>query len=152
MGVEIRGLKRFIKKLDKSEDTIKNNLLVALKTSTTVVQTAAKRGVARGATGDLSRSIVVDIKERILIGIVGLDFPGKKYGIFVEKGSRPHFVPIKALERWSAQKGISPFAVQKSIARKGTKPHPFMIPAFKKNQRFIENQFSIALKNIVQKL
>jgi len=151
MGVEFKGVDRLMKKLNASEQNIRQNLLKALKTSTNVVQIAAKTTVSR-STGDLARSIATDIKARILTGIVGLDYPGKKYGKHVEFGTRPHWVSVKALERWAKKKGISPYAVQKSIARKGTKKHPFLIPAFTKNKEFIQQQFKGALKRITKEL
>lgn len=50
--------------------------------------------------------------------------PSVKYAEPVEKGSRPHWVSVKrgsSLRKWADDKGINPYAVQRSIARKGTR-------------------------------
>ena len=52
--------------------------------------------------------------------------PESPYAAAVHEGSRPHWAPIAALRPWAEAKGINPYAVQRSIARKGTKPHPWL--------------------------
>jgi hypothetical protein len=47
----------------------------------------------------------------------------------MEFGTRPHFPPVRAITPWAQRHGIDPFALALSIARKGTKPHPFLKPA-----------------------
>ncbi|HRV02399.1 MAG TPA: hypothetical protein P5539_11965 [Mesotoga sp.] len=59
---------------------------------------------------------------------------------YVERGTRPHYPPLRALIDFVVRKhGLSereawPVAVeiQKTIGTKGTKPYPFMRPAFEK--------------------
>jgi len=53
-----------------------------------------------------------------------------KYAPFVEFGTRPHTPPFNVIQEWAIRKGISPGAVWTAIRRKGTKPHPFLRPAF----------------------
>ena len=53
------------------------------------------------------------------------------YAPAVEKGSKRHWPPIGPLKRWAAQRGLNPYAVQRSIAAKGTKAHPHLEPAAK---------------------
>lgn len=47
----------------------------------------------------------------------------------MEFGTRPHFPPVRAITPWATAHGIDPYALALSIARKGTKPHPFLKPA-----------------------
>ena len=50
--------------------------------------------------------------------------PRVKYAKPVETGSRPHWTSVKpgsSLRKWADSKGINPYAVQRSIAKKGTK-------------------------------
>jgi hypothetical protein len=64
-------------------------------------------------------------------GLSGTVEPTAKYALPVEEGSRPHWVSIKdgsPLKEWADLKGINAFALQRSIAVKGTKPHPFVKP------------------------
>jgi HK97 gp10 family phage protein len=148
--VDTKGFQEFQKSVLNALEKSNSHLVSALKTAVTVVTLAAKNTVPVGATGELRRSIGSDIDERSLIGIVGLDFPGRNYGIYVEKGTRPHMPPIGALDRWANQRGLNPYAVAKSIARKGTKAQPFMKPAYEKNEKFIRRQFSEANEKIVR--
>lgn len=81
-----------------------------------------------GATGDLRRT--VDIERGQLSARVS---PTAKHAPFVEKGTRPHWTsarPGTALHRWATHKGLNPYAVQRSIAMKGTKPNPFVQPTY----------------------
>ena len=58
-----------------------------------------------------------------------------KYAAAVEFGSVPHWAPIAPLKQWAKRKlgdeGAA-YAVQKTIAKKGTKPKPFLRPAYMK--------------------
>lgn len=41
----------------------------------------------------------------------------------LEEGSKPHLVPVEALERWAKRKRVNVWAVRAAIAKRGTKPH-----------------------------
>ncbi len=60
--------------------------------------------------------------------------PTAFYGPFIEFGTRPHFPPVEPLERWAQLHGMAGagFAIAKKISREGTKPKPYLIPAFNK--------------------
>jgi len=45
---------------------------------------------------------------------------------YVVTGTKPHFPPIKSIEPWATRHGINPFALQKSIGKKGTKKNDFI--------------------------
>ncbi len=53
-----------------------------------------------------------------------------KYAPFVEFGTRPHTPPIEPIQEWADRKGADAGAVWMSIRKHGTKPHPFLRPAF----------------------
>ncbi len=44
-----------------------------------------------------------------------------EYGLFAEVDTRPHWTSIRNLIPWAHRHGINPFALQRKIARKGTK-------------------------------
>ena len=49
-----------------------------------------------------------------------------KYITFLEKGTRPHFIPRKFItELWARKHGMSFGTFRAIVAKKGTKPHPF---------------------------
>ena len=64
--------------------------------------------------------------------------PTEPYAYGIEFG-RPAgtYVSPKALEKWARSKGLNPYAVSKSIMKKGTKPQPFLIPAFEEKENSI---------------
>lgn len=126
MKIDTKGFKEFQKSIKFALNQSNSHLTSALKTAVTVVTIAAKNTVAID-TGALRRSIGSNIDERALVGVVGLDYPGRTYGIYVEKGTRPR-----------GPKG------------KGTKAQPFMEPAYQKNEKFIRRQFSEAQQKIVK--
>lgn len=45
-----------------------------------------------------------------------------RYAIYVERGTKPHFPPISALQGWASRHGIPVWAVARKIAREGTEP------------------------------
>ncbi len=51
------------------------------------------------------------------------------YSAYVEHGTAPHWTGIGNLAGWAHRHGINPYAIQRAIAKYGTKAHPFMQPA-----------------------
>ena len=47
---------------------------------------------------------------------------------------KPHYPPIKKLKPWAEAKGLNPYAVQRSIGKKGTPLVPFFLIAEKKTR------------------
>jgi hypothetical protein len=87
----------------------------------------------------LAKEIVKDMQDKVPVDLGSLKrsitfkvtpdeitFDMLEYGMAVHYGSRPHFPPVKAIRGWAKRKGINPYALQKSIGKKGTAPHPFM--------------------------
>ena len=106
------------------------------RTMETKVQKAAL-GIERAAkinlkphvsTGRLIRSVSAKVVKRGFAswGAVGTNVV---YGPALEHGTDPHWPPIVGLERWAAQRGINPYAIQKHISDEGTKAHPWLKPA-----------------------
>jgi len=80
-------------------------------------------------SGELWRSSEGNIRKYPEKVSGGFDAP---YADFVEYGTKPHWMPIKPLLKWAETKfgkkegkNIA-YAVQQSIAKKGTVPHPFI--------------------------
>jgi hypothetical protein len=74
--------------------------------------------------GRLKKSHVAKVDPRTmpLWGQVRVD---EETGIYVHQGTKPHWAPVKALRGWALRHGIDPFALQRSIAKKGTRPNPW---------------------------
>ncbi len=75
--------------------------------------------------GRLRRSHVVAIEAKPIptFGDVRVTEPT---GISVHEGTRPHWAPIRALQGWAQRHGINPYALQRAIARRGTRPQPWL--------------------------
>lgn len=80
--------------------------------------------------------------------------PTAKHAIFVHEGRRPGRMPPSgpgtSLNSWATRKGMNPFLVAKSIARKGTKPHRFMDDAYKEVKPYAERDAQSLLGEIVR--
>lgn len=102
-------------------------------------------------TGDLRRSAHYFFQSENEVAVE----PTAKYAEAVEKGSKPHWVSVRPgtpLFRWAMQKGISPFALQWSIAHKGTKPHPFIQPTYDIMEPQVQRLFTDGITELVGRL
>lgn len=88
-------------------------------------------------SGKLYKSI--HCAARIQPRCVRVDIMGLKYGIYLNKGTRPHYPPVGPIRAWCKMKRSIPYkkgleyAIVKSIGAKGTRPHPFIENIEKKN-------------------
>jgi HK97 gp10 family phage protein len=102
-------------------------------------------------TGDLRRTVHYVFQAD---GAVAVE-PTASYAEYVEKGTKPHFVSVKPgtpLYRWAMQKGIPPFALKASIAKKGTKPHPFIQPTYDIMEPKVQRLFSEGIDALIGQL
>lgn len=74
-------------------------------------------------TEKLRRSVNYKLKQKNENFVITIRY--LKYGDYIETGTKPHYAPMSALKKWAKRKGLNPWAVQQSIAKKGTKPHPW---------------------------
>lgn len=83
-------------------------------------------------------------------------YPNSNYAQWVHEGRSPGKMPPwregSNLARWAKRRGISPYLVARSIARKGTKGDPFMARAFESSKqpvrRFYDREVSRALRRV----
>jgi hypothetical protein len=104
-----------------------------------------------GATGDLRRTVRYFFRQADTVAVE----PAAGYAEPVEKGTRPHWTSAKEgtpLWRWARQKGIPVYAVQRSIAMKGTKPHPFMDATAMQAEPIIKRDFDAGISGLVEEL
>ena len=69
------------------------------------------------------------------------------YAIFVHEGTAPHMPPVDAITPWANKKGINPWALAMSIAKKGTKANPFLQRAVDSSEAGIESEFETAMQS-----
>lgn len=105
------------------------------------IQGEMRRQVNVGATGETRRSIAYKLGRGKLEAEVKSTLDPRRIEA-LEHGSRPHWTsarPGTSLYRWARHKGINPYAVQRSIARKGTKAHPFVAPTYRLMSGRVQN-------------
>jgi hypothetical protein len=145
--LRLEGAEPLARALNRSPELVAAESLRAMTTSLLLVEADARRNVAHD-----SRRLMNSITHRItgrgnaLVGEVG---PSVRYGLYVERGSRPHWPPVAALVGWARRHGANPYAVQRGIARRGTRARPFLVPAFTKNADRIVRLFARAGQQVV---
>lgn len=109
--------------------------VMVLNEVATETRTASQAG-APVFGGGLRRRIRARVDIRKLIARVRATAPHSKLVTFGRRsGKMPSVDPAHAkrpqsaldLKNWAEAHGINPFILARSIARKGTKPHPFMV-------------------------
>jgi len=140
--LHVEGADRLEAALRRSPQVVAQEQVRAMTRSLLLVEADARRNV-RQDTRQLMNSITH--RQRMagdaLVGEVG---PSVRYGLYVEKGSRPHWPPRAPLEGWARRHGVSVFVVQRAIARRGTRARPFLLPAYEKNRDTIVRLFAAA--------
>ena len=138
MGITIKviGLNKAMNNIEQYLERKKRSLLGVVAQTSTAIQQTAKQ-LAPVDMGELKADIISTVIER-KHSISGDVLSAAPYSAYVEFGARPHWTSVKNLEGWADRHGISPYAVQYSIAKKGTPAQPFLGPAaLKEKNNFI---------------
>jgi hypothetical protein len=116
-----------------------------------VIAGREKREAPVGVTAHLKQSIGIRLKKGSVIIV-----PKKKYAVAVHEGTKPHYVSVKnkraPLRIWAIKKGINPYALQKSIMRKGTKANPFVDRTIQKAEYRVRRIFVSVLEKIIKSI
>lgn len=145
--INIIGLNGAIEVFDNIPTITINKIKRQIVKSALKIETDAKRK----APSDTGRLKGISIQTKISLGGFSADvFSDANYAMAVEKGSRPHFPPVTALEGWARRHGMEDmeFLIARAIAKKGTKPQPFLFPAWEAERPEFINE----IKNILRSL
>jgi len=148
IDIEVKGLIELQRKTEAMiADLHGAPILNAMRDSVLQIDRDAKKN-APVSDGILRASILpgVRMSGSEVEGVVGTDL---NYAPYMEFGTRPHWPPIAALERWAYKHHTSAFLVARAIARHGTKPRRFMQQAFETNEDNIIRRFERALEEVV---
>lgn len=120
--VSVENLDHWVKRIDGADKIVKIETVTSLTSMGSHLKPLVqdKTPVDRGT---LKRGIafsVDTVRPSVYEMVLGVEGEAKKYGIFVERGTRPHFPPIAAVADWARRHGIKPFLVARAIARHGT--------------------------------
>ena len=157
MSITIRGDDKIRNKMKAVAKGVNGKpMKLAVMRASLKVEREAKRKVPVHE-GRLRNSITTQISRepRGIIGKVGTKV---KYAPFVEFGTRKHFPPPSALERWVrlklkvAQDQVKTvaFLVARKISKRGTKPQPFLRPALLESRAFINREIRKAVERLVR--
>ena len=142
LTLHLEGAERLAGALQRSPAVVAAAQAQAMTRSLLLIETDARRNVKQD-TRQLMNSIT-GRQRRQPSGVVGQVGPSARYGLYVERGSRPHWPPRAPLEGWARRHGVPVFVVQRAIARRGTRARPFLLPAYEKNRDTVVRLFAAA--------
>lgn len=140
--VQVIGLDKAISDIHSYVSSTQRQLTSVVAFSSSKIQDKAKIN-ASVDLGNMRNNITHVVKQR-KDRVTGEITSNEEYSSAVEYGTKPHWTSVENLRGWAERRGISPYAVQRAIAEKGTKPQPFMMPAFDaEKQNFINNVIDV---------
>jgi type IV secretory pathway TrbD component len=147
MAVELTivGLDKLVAAMEKYPATSEKHVNAAIQRSLVRILGQEKQQAPVGVTGNLRDNWRIDIGR--FEGALKSMAP---YSMAVHAGTKPHFVSGETLKAWAARKGLNPWAVAKSIAKKGTKANPFLQRSVQVEGDNVNREFSNALGAILK--
>lgn len=159
-NIRLEGMDELFRNLDRhGRDAVKSAMQGLTKAGMAIVNDAKANLRDNGSvvTGQLRASgrVVKDGADAIEVGFFG---DGRGYAEYVEYGRRAgKMPPVSALVQWAHKKLRLPdkaaksagFLMARAIAKKGTRPHPFFVPALEKNRQAIDDAVAEAVRKEV---
>src|SRR5690349_7525524 len=138
--LQILGLDKLLAGFRRATSILPKETRTTMERSLLRIESGARSRAPR-RTGRLAGSITHRISGggANLVGEVG---PSVQYGLYVETGTRPH---------WMAP-GILPFPAMRTIARRGTRAQPYLVPSFRAALPSIEADFGALGFKVVQEI
>lgn len=133
LKVTVRGVPSVIRALARRRADVQRVVNEEVLVSAINIQRVARVAVPVD-TGLLRSRILIEQRvegARQIASVGTFEGGAEHYGPDVEFGTRPHWPPRKALEGWARRHGVPVFLVARAIARRGTRPQPFLGPAFR---------------------
>lgn len=143
--MEIKGLDKLIKNIERYPAISEKHVGTAISRSLVRILGQEKQQAPIGVTGNMRDNWRVDIGR--FEGSLKSMAP---YSMAVHMGTKPHFVSGETLKAWAARKGLNPWAVAKSISKKGTKANPFLQRSIDVERPNVDKEFSTALGAILK--
>jgi hypothetical protein len=95
--------------------------------------------------GGITYSLNVSANNYELVFSVLSDYAGA-----VEEGSKPHFTVSPRVAEWAVAHGIPPLLLYRSIAKKGTEPHPFFWPTVEEGMDKLQSGLGLTLTRYIR--
>lgn len=135
-------------------DAVQNRMQRIYNDGSIIVASQITKNAAVGVTGNLNRNV-----QRTVTKNGARIVPKEKYHSVIENGRRaggkmpPYKDPL--FVKWVETKlgsDASPFLVARSIAKKGTKAQPFIVPAYNTTKPIVHKYADNEIKNMVAEL
>lgn len=107
-----------------------------------------RKNMPAGTTGMLRKSTTHTFHNKLEVSVG----PTAKHAIFVENGTKPHWTSVKNLEKWANLRGINPYALQRGIAKHGTKAQPFLEDTAQQVETFAESELNKQMNAFVERV
>jgi hypothetical protein len=141
--LQIKGLEKLTKLAERFPVVAEKHINTAINRSLVRIFAEEKKEAPFGVSGSLRDRWTLKVGR--FQGFLRSDLP---YAVGVHEGTPPHYVSAKALMPWAANKGLNPYAVAKSISKKGTRANPFFQRAIDNASPAVQKEFATALTNI----
>lgn len=151
LGITVQDQK-VVAMLASAPTALSTRLRQVIERAAITVQREMIQEAPIAVTGDLRRSIHYEVAPSVFQAVIEPDIV---YAGSVEAGGPPRWVSVKPgtpLEKWAKLKGLNPYAVQRSIARKGTQPHPFVKPTYEKTKDEVEAGIEVGITQVLQEI
>lgn len=134
--INTNEIDRFAVELIKLSEESKDNVQKAVKKSAFNIEAKAKNNL-KANRSVVTRNLSLGVKTEVKGLEATVHTSNVKYAIIVEKGSKPHIIRPKKKKALYWEGASRPV---KMVNHPGTKPKPFLIPAFESEKdKFIEN-------------
>lgn len=136
--------------LDQGAVILSEEVTTAIKNASLSIEREAKHLVPVD-TGTLRRSLTSTVAPigGKPTGIVGTAL---SYAASVEFGSKPHTTPSAPIFRYAERKGGDGWAMWAAIKKHGTKPHPYLVPAFDAKREATIQRIQKGLKAAIERM
>lgn len=145
--MQINGLSEMKAMLSRAPEVAIKHVNSAIVGALTAVEISAKKQAPIGLTKKLHNNW-----SKITRPLEGRLTSQMPYASAVQFGTPPHKVPYDEIAPWAISKGISPYAVMHSIAKKGTKANPFFTRAMQESEERVNTIFKGTLDGIIKEL
>ncbi len=153
LTARIDGAERVAAELSRLGEAGAKTVADEVRRTAHLIERDAKRDAPVGVSGDLRRRINTEFQEGGLVAVVNAGPPGGvAYAPPVESGSKPHMPPVDALKLWAKRVlGDESLAwpVALGIAKRGTPPQPFLMPAYWTHIRGFTDRLRAAMDRLL---
>ncbi len=147
MQIELNNFEKVTEIAEKYPSVAEKHINKAIAKIFSRVLIGVNKNAPVGVTGHLKDNWTSNIQR-----FAGTLRSNQSYGGSVEYGTAPHKVSAEALKDWASKKGLNPYAVAKSIAKKGTKANPFLKKTIEEAKNNFEDDLKECINNITKDL